>query len=100
MSGSLTISINGAPARFSSLVEHWQRTGEGEARRTRIDVRRRAEVRRAAAKGFCARLQLNVHLESNDHLVPFAAHRCASAPSDASSAYATLNIVYSSKWAV
>ena len=59
-----------------ALVEHGQRARQREAHRTGVRVRRRAEVRGAAAEDLRRRLELDVHLEADDHLVAVRAREC------------------------
>ena len=51
------------------IVEHRQRAGKRETDRTGVRVRRRAEIRRAATEDLRRRLEMDVHLEPDDHLV-------------------------------
>ena len=51
------------PERF--VVHHWQRAGQPEASRTSVRVRRRSEFHPATAEHFRARLELDVHFETN-----------------------------------
>ena len=70
------------------VVQDRQGPGQSEADGTGVPVRWRPEIGGAAAENLRLGLEVNVHLETDDHLVPRAAgrHRCASAPSDRSSA--------------
>ena len=70
----------------SPLVQNRQCARQGQANGAGVDVGWRAEIRRAAAERLRASLELDVHLEPDDHLVTSAAHWCAPAPSAASSA--------------